>query len=92
MAIAYCFRCKTGFESFNDDDLAGDGKCEKCKELSKRIAFDVDMKIAEERKHNPVPQSLIRQMFTEEEILKGDKAGALKRINAKELGLKNWGS
>lgn len=84
MATAQCFRCNKGFQSVDPDDIAGDGKCPECKEFSKKVALKVDIEMAN-RRSNPV--SRIRQMFTEEEILLGDKASAAKRINIRDLGI-----
>lgn len=84
MASCKCFRCGNGFDSINEDDVAGDGKCPNCIEASKRIAFKVDIDMAKKRSEKPM--SRIRQLFTEEQILKGDMAGS-PRINIKDLGI-----
>ena len=57
-----CFRCKGGYDSQNPDDIEGDGKCPKCEEISKKIAFQVDIKMAEYRKLNPPVESRIKQL------------------------------
>ena len=84
---AICFLCNQPYESQNNDDLAGDGKCTPCKEKSKQIAFRVDIEMAKKRAANPTPTSRIRQLFSEEEILKGDTIQLQKRLNIRDLGI-----
>ena len=86
MATCECFQCKKGYDSKNPDDIAGDGKCFACNERSKKLAFKIDIEMAERRKNNPIPESNIRKFFTEEQILKGEIAGS-PRINFKDLGI-----
>lgn len=88
MKQAICFRCQHKYESNDPDDLAGDGKCKPCKELSARIATQVDKQMAQKRMQDEAPVSRIRQLFTEEEIRTGDMGkGGSRRINIKDLGI-----
>lgn len=90
MGKANCFRCHQDYASNNQDDLAGDGKCAPCKELSKKIAFKVDIEMAKRRAERMPQVSRIRQLFTEEQIQKGEIAGS-SRINIKDLGINPHG-
>jgi hypothetical protein len=45
-AKCVCFRCKEKYLSSNEDDIAGDGKCKSCKEVSAEIAKKVDENLA----------------------------------------------
>ena len=81
-----CFKCLKGYESENPDDIAGDGRCPDCAKEAARIALKVDLEMANKRAANPIPKSRIRELFTEEEILKGEVAGT-RRINIKDLGI-----
>ena len=65
MANVKCFRCNQGFNSNDLDDIAGDGKCDSCKEISKKIALQVDIEIAEKRKVNPLPQPFYKKIIEE---------------------------
>ena len=85
MSEAICFQCKARFESPNPDALLGDSRCTACEEKAKKIAFKVDIEMAK-RRLDPTP-SRIRQLFSEEEILKGDIGGAVKRIGLADLGI-----
>jgi hypothetical protein len=96
MSTAQCFRCHNTYQSEHPDDLAGDGKCSTCKELSKQIAFKVDMEMAERRKH--LTPSNLEQLGVSAEGFDVDPLGRIvkgsttRNINAKEIGLNNWGS
>jgi len=80
MTTAKCFVCNQEYGSDNPDDLAGDGRCPKCEEMRKAVAFKVDIEIAEKRKHNPlVPNErseMIKELF--------EKGG---QIRARDLGI-----
>ena len=54
MGTAQCFKCNRSYPSDHPDDLAGDGKCEGCKEFSKKVAFKIDIETAERRRNNPL--------------------------------------
>lgn len=79
-----CFRCGKGFESQNPDDVAGDGRCEACADMAKKIAFKVDIEMSNKRRLEPPTESRIRKIFTEEQILNGTAAGS-PRINFKDI-------
>lgn len=49
MGIAKCFKCQENYESIDELDLEGDGKCEKCKLESAEIAKRVDAEMAVKR-------------------------------------------
>jgi hypothetical protein len=72
---AICFRCSKKYESFNVDDLEGDGKCPPCKKLSIKIAFDVDMRIAERRRTNPLMPSRFKEYILKEGPIKAREIG-----------------
>ena len=81
-----CFKCLKGYESENPDDIAGDGRCPNCAEEAKRIALRVDLQMEQKVKALRSETSRIRQLFTEEEILKGS-VDQNRRINIKDLGI-----
>jgi len=76
---AICFRCGAKYGSDNPDDLAGDGKCKECTEISKKIAFEVDIKMAEKRRAMPVA--------AEDRMAFFDRIEKQGGIYAKELGI-----
>lgn len=78
---AKCFRCGEDFGSNDPDDLAGDGRCPKCKEIGKRAAAQTDKKIAAMRLANPD-----RFHTPHTEVIKNlvEKGG---RINIRDLGI-----
>lgn len=75
MANCKCFRCNQGYNSSNEDDLAGDGECSSCKERSKKIALDINIKMAQRNKNVAKPAHI--QAWLEQ--------GG--RLNARDLGL-----
>ena len=60
--IAKCFRCQEGYDTQNPDDLEGDGKCLKCKEITQKIAFDIDLKFANRMKESRPKSNVERYM------------------------------
>lgn len=80
--IAKCFKCSNDFDSQNPEDEYGDGVCSACLEKGKRIAFEVDIKMAKLRRDNPYqrPESaeLIQEMLAKPEGT---------RLNARDLGI-----
>ena len=91
MGTAKCFRCLKDYESNNPDDLEGDGRCDACKELGKKIAFKVDIDISNRRLHETPVKSRLREIFTEQEIIEGDVGKAMKTINMRDLGINPHG-
>ena len=77
MRNATCFRCQRNYKSDNEDDLAGDGRCKSCEELAKKAAFEVDIKISQLKRLNPIPQVSKNKEWIE-------KGG---QINARDLGI-----
>ena len=78
-----CFRCGNGYNSSNPDDVAGDGRCPACAELGKKIAFELDIKMAEFRRKNPIQPSPYKKLL---EQLPSDANGRI-IINARDLGV-----
>ena len=83
MARAKCFRCQNGYDSNNPDDLAGDGRCSPCKELAKRIAFEIDIKMSEHRRKNPILISPYKKLIDQ---LPPDVSGRI-IVKASDLGV-----
>lgn len=79
MASCKCFRCGKGYDSLNEDDIAGDGRCAECKEVAKKIALKVDIEIGNSRRKNR-DKSRIRQLFTEDQIRDGFQVDLQGRI------------
>ena len=82
--IAECFRCHKGYDTLDPDKIAGDGKCPPCEELSKNIAFQVDMKMAEIRKNRPPVKSRLQELGLVDEY---GNPTPIKRISASQLGV-----
>ena len=80
MNAAVCFKCGNKYGSNDQDDLAGDGKCPPCKELSKRVALKVDLEIAERRRNNPLPKNPRSEII--HDLLQNGG-----RINIRDLGI-----
>lgn len=80
--------CDRNYKPEFEED--GPDKCEECRQKSAEIAFKLDIQFGE-RKRNEAPMqetSRIRQLFTEEEIRKGDLGkGSSKGINIRDLGI-----
>lgn len=86
MANCLCFRCGKGYESKNEDDIAGDGKCDRCKVESMRIAQSVDILMAN-RAHKLPQKSRLRELGLVDE---NNQPIPIKGINARGLGV-NFG-
>ena len=86
MSFCKCFRCGKGFESVNPDDVAGDGRCPNCEEKAAKIAKAVDIQLAKQRLGVLPAKSRIRELFTEEQIQKGEIAGS-HFLKSRELGI-----
>lgn len=86
-----CFRCKQGYQTIAHTpderaaDFAGDGKCAPCKEISKKIAFETDIKMAQQRRDNPVAKSRLLEVTGQsiEELAQGKPL----QIKATDLGI-----
>ncbi len=91
MATCKCFLpgCTKTFDSVNEDDIAGDGRCPEHKEIGQKVAFKVDIEMSKlRRERGATGPSRMRQVFTEEEIRTGKTAdGRLPHFKARDLGI-----
>ena len=83
MARSQCFQCGKGYDSNNPDDIAGDGRCPPCKEFAKKVAFEIDIKMAEYRRKNPISPSRYKRFV---DRLDASSSGRI-IIPARELGI-----
>lgn len=91
--MAICFLCHQTYHSNDRDDCEGDGKCNTCKEKSKKIAYQIDIKMAEIRRKRPLRQKnpLMDAINNSSQTVMVN-GRAVTVVNAKDIGLKSWGN